>query len=110
MISFSKPAANYVISRFQEARGKAGNNGPKLLFHGRLMYALGKVASAELSAINRSYARGLRAEGSSSPSPSASPFPFPFPFPFLLFLLSLSFLPRYICMRVDPSLKVVKVV
>lgn len=76
MISFSKPATNYVISRFQEARRKAGNNGPKLLFHGRPVYALGKVASAGLSAINRPYACGLRAKGS----------------------LSLSFSPRYICM------------
>lgn len=91
MISFSKPAANYVISRFQEARGKAGNNGLKLLFHGRLMYALSKVASAELSAINRSYARGLRAEGSTSPLSLSLSLSLP-PFP------SLSFLPRYICM------------
>lgn len=64
MISPGRPTANYVISRFQEARGKAGNNGPKLLFHGRSVYALGK---AGLSAINRPYARGLRAEGSLSP-------------------------------------------
>ena len=90
MISFSKPAANYVISRFQEARGKAGNNGPKLLFHGRLMYALGKVASAELSAINRSYARGLRAEG-------LPLYLSPFSFPFLLFLLSLLSSVIYVC-------------
>lgn len=66
IISFSKLAANYVISRFQEARRKAGNNGPKLLFRGRPVYALGRVASAKLSAINRPYARGLRAKGSLS--------------------------------------------
>jgi len=42
MISLGKPA-NYVISRFQKARRKAGNNDLKLLFHGRIRFRQGRV-------------------------------------------------------------------